>query len=39
MQVKSKYMVIKFTKYTPQEDMENVLNSIISSETRTATNE
>ena len=34
IQVKSKYMVVKFTRYTMQEDIENVLNSIISSESK-----
>ena len=38
IQVKTRYMVLKFTKYTPQEDMENVLNSIISSESRSENN-
>lgn len=32
IQVKTKYMIIKFTKYTMQEDMENVLKSIISAQ-------
>lgn len=34
IKVKPKYMIVKFTRYTMQEDMENVLNSIISSESR-----